>query len=176
MNIVSRQNDDSRGAAKSAQAWALASCLTASLIGSDEAHSEQSRTALGANELSTATTAVLYVVMKAPQGTIEFKLDDGQSSRDFAAMLPLEARLEDYAATEKISYLPRKLTTQGAPDGYTPREGDIAYYAPWGNLAIFHKDFTYSTGLVKLGTLLSGMDILRKKGAVQVRMELVRKD
>lgn len=173
---MSRQNDDSRGAAKSAQAWELASCLTATLIGSSEAHSEENRTATGASELSTATTAALYVVMRAPQGTIEFKLDDNKSSRDFAAMLPLEATLEDYASTEKISYLPRKLTSQGAPEGYTPREGDMAYYAPWGNLAIFHKDFTYSRGLVKLGTLLSGMDILRQKGAVQVRVELVRKN
>ncbi|EIK97477.1 hypothetical protein PMM47T1_06821 [Pseudomonas sp. M47T1] len=173
---MSRQNDASRGAAKSAEDWALASGLTASLIASNEAHSEQNRNAAGASELSTATKGALYVAMRAPQGTIEFKLDDNKSSRDFASMLPLEATLEDYASTEKISYLPRKLIIQDAPDGYTPREGDMAYYAPWGNFAIFHKDFTYSIGLVKLGTLLSGMDILRKKGPVQVKMELVRKN
>jgi hypothetical protein len=29
--------------------------------------------------------------------------------------------------------------------------GDITYYAPWGNLAIFYRDFGYSPGLVRLG-------------------------
>ena len=35
----------------------------------------------------------------------------------------VEVTLEDYTATEKISYLPRKLTTEGTPDGYTPLQG-----------------------------------------------------
>lgn len=59
----------------------------------------------------------------------------------------------DRVSTEKIFYLSRKLTTQGTPEGYEPRAGDIAYYAPWGNIAIFHEDFRYSPGLVKLGTI-----------------------
>ncbi|WP_224790233.1 cyclophilin-like fold protein [Pseudomonas fluorescens] len=31
--------------------------------------------------------------------------------------------LEDYTATEKISYLPRELTTEGTQNGYTPQQG-----------------------------------------------------
>jgi hypothetical protein len=49
--------------------------------------------------------------------------------------------LKNYASTEKISYLARKLSTEGAPAGCDPDVGDITYYAPWGNLAIFYKDF-----------------------------------
>ena len=44
--------------------------------------------------------------------------------------------LEDYASTEKITYLSRKLSTADAPAGVDPDAGDITYYAPWGNLAI----------------------------------------
>jgi hypothetical protein len=38
-----------------------------------------------------------------------------ETSRDFAALLPLTLTLKDYAATEKISDLPKRLSTDGAP-------------------------------------------------------------
>jgi Cyclophilin-like family len=39
----------------------------------------------------------------------------------------------------------------GSMAGSDPSIGDIAYYAPWGNLALFYKDFGYSNGLITLG-------------------------
>jgi hypothetical protein len=95
-------------------------------------------------------------------------LDDNATSRDFVSLLPLALSLEDYAATEKISDLPRKLSIAGAPAGMTPVTGDLTYYAPWGNLAFFHKDFKYSTGLVKLGRIDAGIAILRRPGPIKV--------
>jgi len=41
---------------------------------------------------------------------IPVTLDDNASARDFAALLPLSLTLEDYAATEKVATLPRKLS------------------------------------------------------------------
>lgn len=104
--------------------------------------------------------------------TITATLDDSESARDFASLLPLSLTLEDYAATEKISDLPRRLSTQGVPAGITPKVGDLAYYAPWGNLAIFHKDFRYSSGLVKLGTLDAGVELLRRPGPLKATISL----
>ncbi|MDF2606815.1 MAG: cyclophilin [Bacillales bacterium] len=69
---------------------------------------------------------------------------------------------------EKISYLPKKLSTSDSPVGIDPSIGDTTYYAPWENLAIFYKDFGYSTGLVKLGTLDSGIE----KFAVSITITL----
>ena len=63
---------------------------------------------------------------------IEATLLGNATARDFASLLPLTLTLEDYNSTEKISYLPRKLSTAGAPAGVDPAAGDIAYYAPWG--------------------------------------------
>ena len=82
---------------------------------------------------------------------LQASLDDTPSGRDFYALLPLTLSVEAYADTETIGYLPRKLTTQGAPAGIDPQIGDITYYAPWGNLALFHHDFGYSKGLIRLG-------------------------
>lgn len=99
-------------------------------------------------------------------------LDNHDSARQFAALLPLNLVLKDYAATEKIADLPARLSTKGAPEGYQPSAGDISYYAPWGNLAIFYKDFAFSSGLVRLGRLDSGLDTLRQAGTLSVRVEL----
>lgn len=102
-------------------------------------------------------------------------LADNATARDFVALLPLTLMLEDYAATEKIAYLPRKLSTAGTPAGVDPDVGDITYYAPWGNLAIFHRDFGYSTGLIKLGRLDGDVDTLAAPGPVKVTIEVVPK-
>ena len=72
-------------------------------------------------------------------------LDDNATTRDFLARLPLTLKLEDYAATEKIAYLPSKLSIEGAPSAIDPKAGDLTYCAHWGNLALFHKDFRRSS-------------------------------
>jgi hypothetical protein len=99
-------------------------------------------------------------------------LDDNDSARDFAALLPLDLLLKDYASTEKIADLPSRLSMTGAPEAYTPSVGDISFYSPWGNLAIFYKDGQLSSGLVRLGRLDSGIDAVRRIGALAVRVVL----
>ena len=101
-------------------------------------------------------------------------LDDNATARDFFSMLQLTLTLEDYASTEKIAYPPRKLSTQGAPAGIDPDVGDIAYYAPWGNLALYYKDFGYSSGLIRLGRFDDGVAIIRASGKLMVTIEAVR--
>ena len=108
------------------------------------------------------------------EGTaITATLADNATSRDFVSLLPLTLTLSDYEATEKISDLRRKLSTEGAPAGSDPSIGDITYYAPWGNLALFYKDFGYSKGLIKLGRIDSGVEALNRPGPVRVKIELV---
>ncbi|MDP9734770.1 UNVERIFIED_ORG: hypothetical protein QE446_004913 [Rhizobium sp. SORGH_AS260] len=100
-------------------------------------------------------------------------LEDNATTRDFLALLPLKVKLEDYAATEKIAYLRSKLSTRGAPSATDPKAGDVTYYAPWGNLALFHKDFRRSPGLVKLGRIVEGFNALRVAGTSEVTIERV---
>jgi hypothetical protein len=45
------------------------------------------------------------------------------------------------------------LTRESAPDAVTPQAGDVAFYAPWGNLAIFYRAGHHSPGLIRLGRL-----------------------
>jgi hypothetical protein len=106
--------------------------------------------------------------------TITGMLEDNATGRDFASLLPLTVTLEDYNRTEKITYLPKKLSTEGAPVGFDPSVGDITYYAPWGNLAIFYRDFGYSSGLIKLGAIESGGAALNRSGSMRATIELVK--
>lgn len=99
-------------------------------------------------------------------------LYDNHTSGDFASLLPLTIELEDYNGTEKIGTLPKKLPTQNAPTGFDPSIGDIAYYAPWGNLALFYKDFRYSNGLISLGKITGDVELFNVNGPVTVKIEL----
>ena len=102
------------------------------------------------------------------------KLDDNVASREFLEMLPLTLTFKDFNSTEKIATLPNELSTEGLPSGYTPAVGDFSYYAPWGNVSVFYKDFRYSNSLYKLGTIESGTEILGNINSdFEVRIERV---
>ncbi|MFI2810818.1 cyclophilin-like fold protein [Microbulbifer zhoushanensis] len=103
--------------------------------------------------------------------TVTATIEDNATSRAFVALLPLTLELEDFHQAEKISDLPDRLPTDGAADGYSPSAGDISYYAPWGNLAIFYHDFGYSKGLVRLGHADAGIELFRKPGSVTATIE-----
>jgi hypothetical protein len=68
---------------------------------------------------------------------ISATLNDNPTTRDFISQLPLTLILTDYNSTEKISDLPKKLSTKDAPAGFDPSVGDITYYAPWGEPCCF---------------------------------------
>lgn len=124
-------------------------------------------------EPATQPANNMKITIKLPDKTLTGTLFDTPTARDFASMLPLTLTLEDYSKTEKISDLPRKLTRDGAPAGAEPSVGDIAYYAPWGNLALFYKDFRYSDGLILLGKLDGGAEALSVAGSVKATIALL---
>ena len=100
-------------------------------------------------------------------------LHDNPSARDLASMLPLDLAIDDYSNNEKISYLPRKLTEEGAGPFGDEAPGDLAYYAPWGNLAFFHGSYRYSPGLIRLGRIDGDVAPLLARGKFDLRIELL---
>lgn len=102
------------------------------------------------------------------------QLETSATSLDLASMLPLTLEIEDYAMNEKIAYLPRKLTAQGAVPFQGEALGDLCYYAPWGNLVFFYDRYRYSAGLIRLGRLIGGIDPLRSRGKFPLSAERIR--
>ena len=126
------------------------------------------------DEVSHSRRETMNIRMTMAGQIITASLEESDSARDFFAMLPLTLPLEDYAETEKIAYLPGKLTTQGAPKGIDPNVGDICYYTPWGNLAIYYRDFGYSSGLIRLGRITSDLDALTAQPSGTLTIEAVK--
>lgn len=103
-------------------------------------------------------------------------INNSKAGDDFLSLLPLSVKAEDFNSTEKIFYLSKKLNTQNEPDGINPKAGDITYYAPWGNIAIFYKNFRYSNNLIYLGKFENVSDVEKLsniKGNFDIRIERV---
>ncbi|WP_201766441.1 cyclophilin-like fold protein [Litchfieldella anticariensis] len=119
-----------------------------------------------------STQGNIEIVLNVEGQDIVVALEDSATTRDFLSQLPLTLTFEDHNGTEKISYLPRRLSTEGAPDGYDPQVGTFAYYAPWGNLALYYKDFVYSRSLINLGSITSGLEVLSQSPTFTVTITL----
>lgn len=105
---------------------------------------------------------------------VDATLNDTSTAQDFAALLPLTLSLTDFQQTEKIADLTRRLYTSGAPDG-AGRAGDLAYFAPWGNLAMYYRGEGGDPypGLIIIGHMAeSGVELLSDAGGdVNVTIE-----
>ena len=100
-------------------------------------------------------------------------LEDNPSARDLFSMLPLDLKITDYSTNEKIAYLPHKLTEEGSGRFSNEAVGDLCYYAPWGNLAMFHGPYRWSRGLIRLGRLDHGAKPLLVRGEHPLRVEVL---
>jgi hypothetical protein len=100
-------------------------------------------------------------------------LDDNPTARDLMSMLPLDLTIEDYSTNEKIARLPRKLIEDGSGPFSNEAPGDLAYYAPWGNLAFFHSNYRYSKGLIRIGRLDDAVRPLLTRGTFPLHIDLV---
>jgi hypothetical protein len=103
--------------------------------------------------------------------TVNATLYDNPSARDFASMLPLDLKIEDYSNNEKIAYLPRKLTEDGSGPFGNEQPGDVCYYAPWGDVILFYASYRYSSGLIRLGRVDGGIEPMLTRGEFPLRIE-----
>ena len=114
------------------------------------------------------------IILDIDGSIVHVSLEDSAATRDFLGQLPLTLNFEDYHGIEKVSDLPRRLSTEGAPAGFDPQVGSFTYYAPWGNLAIFYRDFGYSRSLVNLGTVTSGLEYLSQSDSFTATISVAR--
>jgi hypothetical protein len=101
------------------------------------------------------------------------RLWDNATARDLIAQLPLTLTFRDFNELEKISQLPRKLSTDGVPEGDDPLPSDIGYYAPAGDLVFYYGDVGYFNGIVRIGQFNGSMEaITSQTGDFTARIEL----
>jgi hypothetical protein len=96
------------------------------------------------------------VIVRFSSPTIEVGVTvagDNPTIRDFLSLLPLTIRFEEFNGREKISYLPRPLDTS-ASAGHDSEDGDLIYYAPWGNLGFYYNadGIGHDENVIHIGT------------------------
>jgi hypothetical protein len=101
--------------------------------------------------------AVLGITVTSNGKTTVFTLNNSTAARELIAQLPLAIKVENYSHNEKIFYPPKKLNTDSTPSA-NAKAGTLAYYAPWGNVVMFFKDFGSASGLYELGQAVSGSE------------------
>jgi len=94
------------------------------------------------------------------------RIYDNATARGFIAQLPLTVDMDDYAGAEKIFYPPEKLPTTERHTVNDPAIGDINVYAPWGNIAIFYKNYSTTRELIRIGRIEEGMEVLSLPGKI----------
>ncbi len=105
--------------------------------------------------------------------SLDAVLYDNPTARDLATLLPLELTIEDYSTNEKIVRLPRKLTEEASGPFGNEAAGDLCYFAPWGNLALFHAGYRYSRGLIRIARFEASYDALLTRGEFPVSVDRV---
>jgi hypothetical protein len=93
-------------------------------------------------------------------------LEDTLAARDLVSMLPVTVPMGDLFGREKPGPLPRALTREGEPV-FTYEVGQIAYWSPNHDIAIFYADDGAripSPGLIPLGTVDDGLEVIAGAG------------
>jgi hypothetical protein len=123
----------------------------------------------------TDTSGVVRIQLIIGDRAATATLENTAPARDFTAMLPVTISMRDLLGREKPGRLPRQLNIAGAPREYRYEVGEIAYWAPSNDIAIFYADDRQAIprpGLVRLGTLDSGLDVIAAAGeGFQLRIE-----
>ncbi len=112
----------------------------------------------------------MKIAVIANGNTTIYKLNNSQASKELYAQLPLQIKVENYSNDEKIFYPPSKLSTNNTPLASNAVAGTLAYYAPWGDVVMFYKDFGNAGGLYELGEVVSGKEHIKNmSGTINIQ-------
>ena len=76
------------------------------------------------------------------------------------------------AAAGDTPAVPKYSSSGSGPFG-NERPGDLCYFKPWGNLAMFYADYRWD-GLIRLGRFDGSFESLRGRGKFPLRIERIR--
>ncbi len=107
----------------------------------------------------------MKITVTANEKITVYELNSSQAAKDLYNQLPMTIEVQDYSTDEKIFYPPEKLNTVDTPRA-NAKTGTLAYYAPWGDVVMFYKDFGTASGLYELGTCVSGEEYIREMSGI----------
>jgi Uncharacterized conserved protein len=103
-------------------------------------------------------------------------LVDNETARDFVSLLPLNLSLNDLFGREKFGNLPKALSEKG-PRTHAYEVGDIAYWSPAHDVAIYYRQDSESIpspGIIPIGKIDGGTEVFNVPASVKVTIELAK--
>jgi len=101
---------------------------------------------------------------------------DNETARDFISLLPLSLSMNDLFGREKFGNLPKALSENG-PRTHSYEVGDIAYWSPDHDVAIYYRqdgDSIPSPGVIPVAKIDAGTEAFHVPGPVKVIIELAK--
>ena len=126
-------------------------------------------------ELAEHSRSGMKIRLALPDKTLTATLNDSESSRDFASLLPLTLTLRDLFGREKYARLPRALAESG-DRRHAYEVGQVIYWSPGPDVAVYYRDdgeTIPAPGILVLGTVDASVEALNVPGSVRVTIELV---
>jgi hypothetical protein len=101
---------------------------------------------------------------------------DNATARDFVSVLPLSVSMKDLFGREKYGDLPKALSESG-PKKNTYEVGDIAYWSPDHQLAVYYRqdgESIPSPGIIPIARIGVGTEAFNVQGSVKVTIAVAK--
>jgi hypothetical protein len=119
----------------------------------------------------------MRIVLTIGGEVLSATLNDSQSTRDFVALLPLTLIFHDLLEREKYAGLPQALSPD-APRAFSYEIGQIAYWSPGPDVAIFYRQDLRAIphpGIIVLGCIDGPVTALDVPGPMSITIELAER-
>ena len=129
-----------------------------------------------ASKTSRKKVTIMKIRLKIEDKVITGTLIDNKTAQEFISLLPLSLTMNDLFSREKFANLPKAISTE-AKRTYTYEVGDIIYWSPRHDVAIFYRQDGReipAPGIIVIGKIDSGVEALNVPGSANVRIELVK--
>jgi hypothetical protein len=124
---------------------------------------------------STLESQIMKIRLKIDDKVITAMLNDSKTTRDFVSLLPLTLTMNDLFRREKFTHLPRAISEEGKRT-HTYEVGQVVYWSPGPDVAIFYRhdgEKIPNPGIIVIGKVDSGLEVLDVVGSVKVAVELI---
>jgi len=146
--------------------------------------SDATRTLMAANlalsltpeRASSEGTLNMKINIKVSGKTVTATVMDNPTARDFVSLLPLNLSMNDLFGREKFAHLLKALSERG-PRTHSYEVGDIAYWSPAHDVAIYYKqdgEPIPSPGIIPIAKISAGSERFNVPASVKVSIEIAK--
>ena len=126
------------------------------------------------NDASSQKEQNMKINIRIGRKVLTATLADNATARDFVSVLPLTLSMKDLFGREKYAALPNALSEKG-PRGRQYEVGDVAYWSPSHDLAIYYHQDGESIpppGIIPIAKIDEGSEAFNVSGSLKVTIEL----